>query len=104
MTAARDIRFVVRLAVLAALAAAALAFTQVADASYILARNATGVSLKTNLKGDMALVTYRDSRGWHRVLAWGAVNAPTSPQNPQTVAVAPLSTVDGLPERARQSA
>lgn len=79
MTAARDIRFVVRLAVLAAVAAAALAFTQVADASYILARNATGVSLKTNLKGDMALVTYRDSRGWHRVLAWGAVNARPKP-------------------------
>ena len=79
MTAARDIRFVVRLAALAALAAAALALVPTADASYILARNASGVSLKTNAKGDMALITYRDSRGLHRVLAWGAVNARPKP-------------------------
>ena len=79
MTAARDIRFFVRLAALAALAAAALALVPTADASYILARNASGVSLKTNAKGDMALITYRDSRGLHRVLAWGAVNARPKP-------------------------
>jgi hypothetical protein len=79
MSAARDIHFLMRLAVLAVVAAAALAFTQVADASYIVARNASGVSLKTNRDGTTALVTFRDSRGWHHMLAWGAVNARLKP-------------------------
>ena len=79
MTAARDIRFLLRLALLAAVAVSALAFTQVADASEIIARNAKDVSLKINQKGTMALVTYRDTRGWHRVLVWGAVNARPKP-------------------------
>jgi hypothetical protein len=79
MTAARDIRFLARLAVLAVVAVAALTFTQVAGASEIITRDATGVSLKINREGTMALVTYKRAGRWWRVLAWGAVNARPKP-------------------------
>jgi hypothetical protein len=80
MTAARDTRFLVRLALLAAVAVSSLAFTQVADASILIARNAQDISLKINRQGTMALVSYRGPNGKRRnVLAWGAVNARPKP-------------------------
>jgi hypothetical protein len=58
---------------LAVLAAAALGVSS-ASASEIVARNATGVSLKVDAKG-YALVTYKDGATAKRALLWGAVNA-----------------------------
>jgi hypothetical protein len=52
----------------------ALFGAQPADGSYLLARDASKLSLKVNRDG-IALVTYRaGGRTWH-VLAWGAINA-----------------------------
>jgi hypothetical protein len=45
-----------------------------ADASYLLTRDATVLSLKVNAKG-VALVTYRANGRIRRVRAWGAINA-----------------------------
>jgi hypothetical protein len=45
-----------------------------AGASQLIGRNATGVSLAVNAKGE-ALVTYTSGGKVTRVLAWGAVNA-----------------------------
>ena len=62
-------RLLACLAVLAAWLCAALP----ASASQLIARDASDVTLEVNDNG-MALVTYRDSKGTHRVLAWGAVD------------------------------
>jgi hypothetical protein len=73
-----------RLSLLAVLMVAAAVSAGPAAASEIIDRNATGVKLAVNDKGQ-AMLTYR-ARGrlWH-VLVWGAVNAihPT-PSRPQT--------------------
>lgn len=63
-----------RLWTLFSVAAAALALTAVADASQLVARNAKGVKLAVNAKGQ-ALLTYREGSRVRRVLAWGAINA-----------------------------
>jgi hypothetical protein len=66
-----------------ALVPLALALAAPAGASQLLIRNASGIKLAVNKKGE-AMVTYRaEGRVW-RVLAWGAVNArdpdPSVPQ------------------------
>ncbi len=50
-----------------------------ADASQLIDRNATGVRLAVNARGE-ALLTYRVGGTYRHVLAWGAINArhPTS--------------------------
>lgn len=57
----------------------ALAFTGSAAASQLIDRNATGVRLSVNAKGE-ALLTYRARGSVQHVLVWGAVDArqPTS--------------------------
>jgi hypothetical protein len=60
-----------RTALLAALVA--LAVPAAGNAAQLIDRNATGVKLAVNAKGE-ALLTYRDG-GLKRVLAWDAVNA-----------------------------
>jgi hypothetical protein len=52
----------------------ALAVPGVASAAQLIDRNATGVKIAVNAKGE-ALLTYRKSDGIHRVLVWGAINA-----------------------------
>ena len=59
--------------ILASLLVAAIAVTP-AHASEIVARNASGISLKVDAKG-YALVSFRDAGAQKRVLLWGAVNA-----------------------------
>jgi hypothetical protein len=55
----------------------------VASASQLIDRNATSVSLTVNARGQ-ALLTYRAHGDFHRVVAWGAVNARVpNPQIPQ---------------------
>jgi len=61
-----------RVALVAALAAAAL--PGAAAASQLVDRNATGVRLAVNRKGE-AMITYRVAGKLRRVLVWGAVNA-----------------------------
>ena len=61
------------LAVLAVVLVAALAPAS-ASASELIDRNATGIRLAVNAKGE-ALLTYRASGVQKHVLAWGAVNA-----------------------------
>jgi hypothetical protein len=63
-----------RLAVLAAVLGAALAIAGTASASQLIARNATGVKIAANVRGE-ALVTYRLGSRVRRVLVWGAINA-----------------------------
>lgn len=59
----------------AAAVAILLGVQQPADASYLLTRNATVLSLKVNAKG-IALITFRRANGRvEHVLAWGAINA-----------------------------
>jgi hypothetical protein len=65
--------------------AAALALIAAADAtaSQLIDRNATGVRLAANSKGE-ALLTYQARGGLQRVRLWGAVNArPPSTSRPQ---------------------
>ena len=71
------------LALCAALAATAL-LPAAASASELIDRNAKGVKLQVNAKGQ-AMLSYRArGRAWH-VLAWNAVNAqPPSTERPQT--------------------
>ena len=61
-----------RFALAAVLAAAAL--PSVASASQLIDRNATGVRLAVNRKGE-AMITYRAAGRLRRVLVWGAINA-----------------------------
>jgi hypothetical protein len=63
-----------RLALLLALCAAAAVAAASANASEIVARNASGVSLKVDSKG-YALVSYRAAGGAKRALFWGATGA-----------------------------
>ena len=51
-----------------------LAVPGVASAAQLIDRNATGVKIAVNAKGE-ALFTYRKSDGLHHVLVWGAINA-----------------------------
>ena len=69
--------------VLACAASAVVALAPAAEASELIDRNASRVSLAVSGDGK-ALVTYRAQGKLHRVLAWGAVNAlaPT-PGRPQ---------------------
>jgi hypothetical protein len=55
---------------------AAVALAPAAQASELIDRNASGISLAVSRDGK-ALVTYRAQGKLHRVLAWGAVNAIT---------------------------
>jgi hypothetical protein len=72
-------RLVTALLTLAAVVAAA----DPASASQLIDRNAAGVRLSVNARGQ-ALVTYTARGRFHRVVAWGAVNArqpnPSIPQ------------------------
>jgi hypothetical protein len=61
-----------RVALIAVLLAAVFAST--ANASQLVDRNASGVKLAVNAKGE-ALITYRAAGAVKHVLAWGALNA-----------------------------
>jgi hypothetical protein len=61
-------------AAIAALVAAACALPGIAQASELIDRNASRLSLQVNGRGE-ALLTYRSGGRTKRVLAWGAVNA-----------------------------
>jgi hypothetical protein len=61
-----------------------LAAPGVASASQLLARDATGVTIKTNAKGE-ALFSYRQGGTVHRTLVWGAINARTPAQGSRQV-------------------
>jgi hypothetical protein len=63
----------VRVSLLLSLLAACVLASS-ANASQLVDRNATSVSLKIDTKGE-ALITYRDGGAPKHVLAWGAVNA-----------------------------
>jgi hypothetical protein len=63
-----------RIAAAVALTATSLAFTGVASAAQFIDRNATGVRIQTNARGE-ALFTYRANGTSRHVLVWGAVNA-----------------------------
>jgi hypothetical protein len=52
----------------------ALAAASTASAAQLIDRNATGVQLRTNLKGE-ALLTYHAAGKLKHVLVWGAINA-----------------------------
>jgi hypothetical protein len=70
---------------LACLLTATLALTVAApaSASQLIDRDAHGVHLSVNARGQ-ALVTYSASGSFHRVVAWGAINARTpNPSIPQ---------------------
>ena len=63
-----------RTATLLVLTTVALALTAEAQASDLIDRNATGVTLQVNGKGE-AMITYTAGGKLKHVLAWGAVNA-----------------------------
>src|SRR5919202_4193333 len=63
----------IRLLVVAA-ATVAAAFPSAAAASQLIDRNATGVQLAVNRKGE-AMITYRAAGKLKRVLVWGGVDA-----------------------------
>jgi hypothetical protein len=63
-----------RIAATAAVVAAALGVASTASASQLIARNATGVKITVNGKGE-ALITYHLGARVRRVLVWGAINA-----------------------------
>jgi hypothetical protein len=63
-----------RLFVLLLCAVSALWIVGVADASQLIARDATGVRLQVD-RQHQALITYRAQGKAHHVLAWGALNA-----------------------------
>ncbi len=63
-----------RLLALALVTSLAAALASTASASQLIDRNATGVKLAVNAKGE-ALLTYRAAGATKHVLAWGAVNA-----------------------------
>lgn len=64
----------------------ALAAATAAQASQLIGRNAQGISLAVNAKGE-ALVTYTADGHVRRVLAWGAVNAIAPSPTRQQVAL-----------------
>jgi hypothetical protein len=61
---------------LTAVVVGALAAATVASAAQLIDRNATGVALAVNLKGE-ALLSYRSGGMLKHVLVWGAINAKT---------------------------
>jgi hypothetical protein len=61
-------------AVVFAVSLVALSIAGAADASQLIDRNATGVRLSVNARGE-ALLTYRAHGRFQHVLAWGAINA-----------------------------
>src|ERR671935_1110943 len=63
----------IRLLVVAA-AIVAAALPSAAAGSQLVDRNATGVQLAVNRKGE-AMITYRVAGKLRRVLVWGAINA-----------------------------
>ena len=63
-----------RIVLVIAVAAAALAVVGNAAASELIDRDATGVTLAANGKGE-ALLTYHKAGALKRVLVWGAINA-----------------------------
>src|SRR5689334_21525494 len=59
--------------------AAVLAVPGIASGAQLLDRNATGVQIRTNAKGE-ALVTYHKGGAVKHILVWGAINAlPPTP-------------------------
>jgi len=62
------------LGVVAAVAAAVLAFARPAAGAQLIDRDASGVKLAVNAKGE-ALLTYRKAGALERVLVWGAIDA-----------------------------
>ena len=71
------------LGVIAAVLAAVLALAGAASAAQLVDRDATGVQIAVNAKGE-ALVTYRKGSALKRVLVWGAINAlPPTPGTQQ---------------------
>src|SRR3954451_19458149 len=60
--------------ILAAVVVAAAVLVQLAGGSQLIDRNARGIKLAVNAKGE-ALVTYTAGTKLRHVLAWGAVNA-----------------------------
>ena len=69
-----DIEGVLRFAVVSVLAAAALAVTGTAGAAQLIARDATGVKIAANAKGE-GLLTYNSAGSLKHVLLWGAMGA-----------------------------
>src|SRR5947208_15915006 len=63
-----------RLAVVLAAAVAALAATGTAGAAQLIDRDATGVKIAANAKGE-GMLTYRAHGKLRRVLLWGALGA-----------------------------
>jgi hypothetical protein len=70
---------VLRLAAALPLLAAALAFTGAAGAAQLIDRNATGVKITANAKGE-GLLTYTAAGKLKHVLLWGAENAKVPTQ------------------------
>ncbi|MDX6486934.1 MAG: hypothetical protein QOF43_2087 [Gaiellaceae bacterium] len=71
-----------RLALLAALLTTAFAVTGVASAAQLIDRNASGVKISANAKGE-AMLTYHKGSAVKHVLVWGAVNAIAPRQGAQ---------------------
>ena len=67
------------------IAVLAAVFASSANASQLIDRNATGVKLEVNAKGE-ALITYRADGKVKHVLAWGAANAIAPTQSRPQVA------------------
>jgi hypothetical protein len=63
-----------RTALLLLAGALVLGAAPLASASQLIDRDATNVRLQANARGQ-ALLTYRARGGFHRVVAWGAINA-----------------------------
>jgi hypothetical protein len=63
-----------RISVLGLVLTCACALASTASASQLIDRNATGIKLSVNAKGE-ALITYRAGGAVKHVLAWGALNA-----------------------------
>ena len=70
-----------RLVTLVCASAVALALAGAADASQLIARNASHIKLAVNMKGT-AMVTYSVRGRVTHLLAWGAVNARPRPATP----------------------
>jgi len=65
-----------RVAVIVVVLSAVLAGAGTASAAQLIGRNATGVTIKTNGKGE-ALFSFRQDGKLRRVLVWGAIDART---------------------------
>ncbi len=71
-----------RLVTLACASVVALSLAGTADASQLIARNASHIKLAVNKKGT-AMVTYSVRGRVTHLLAWGAVNARPRPASPR---------------------